>query len=178
SYGEARFSIVFNGEIYNYRERRSQLSGLGHHFVSDSDTEVLIAAWAQWGKSCLPRLMGMFAFAIMDRSNRTLTCVRDAFGIKPLFYTNREIKAFYFASEIPALLELMPGKPRLNWQRSYDYMVHGDYDSTVESFFDGVVHLQPGHLVTVDLVSGEAGEPVCWWTPKIQESAEVDFDEA
>lgn len=177
-YAEHRFSIVFNGEIYNYRELRSQLKGLGYHFTSDSDTEVLVASWAQWGRACLPRLVGMFAFAVLDRLTCTLTCVRDAFGIKPFFYTNEKINGFYFASEVAALLELMPSKPRLNWQRSYDYLVHGDYDSTAECFFDGIVHLLPGHLVTVDLALGVASEPVCWWIPNIQESKDADFDEA
>jgi asparagine synthase (glutamine-hydrolysing) len=68
-----RYVMVFNGEIYNYRELRQELSGLGYVFLTESDTEVLIAAWAQWGTDCLPRLIGMFAFVIFDRENETIT---------------------------------------------------------------------------------------------------------
>ena len=78
-----RYSIVFNGEIYNYRELRKELLTLGQSFVSDSDTEVLLASWITWGERCLHLLRGMFAFVVFDRKLGTLTCVRDAFGIKP-----------------------------------------------------------------------------------------------
>jgi asparagine synthase (glutamine-hydrolysing) len=159
---DKRLSIVFNGEIYNYRELRAELQGLGHGFVSDSDTEVLLAAWAQWGRACLERLAGMFAFVVLDRQAGTLTCVRDAFGIKPFFYA-AEGGEFYFASEMPALKELLPRKPALDWQRAYDYLVHGDYDSGPRTFFEGVSHLLPGHLFTVDLQARRVGEPHRWW---------------
>ena len=115
---DGRWAIVFNGEIYNYRELRDELRILGHQFVSDSDTEVLLAAWAQWGAAVLPRLTGMFAFALLDKERGQLTCARDAFGIKPFFYA-ADRPGFVFASELPALLRLLPGKPELNWQRAY-----------------------------------------------------------
>ncbi len=148
---DGRWAIVFNGEIYNYRELRTELQALGHRFTSDSDTEVLLAAWAQWGSTCLPRLAGMFAFVVLDKTTATLTCVRDAFGIKPFFYSTGHEGGcgFAFASELPALLPLLPGKPRLNWQRAYDYLVHGDYDSTPDTFYAGVHHLPPGHWLRV-----------------------------
>ena len=80
-----RFSLVFNGEIYNYLELRTELKKLGVVFSTHSDTEVLLAAWERWGESCLRRLTGMFAFVVFDRESGTLTCVRDGCGIKPLF---------------------------------------------------------------------------------------------
>lgn len=174
---DKRFSIVFNGEIYNYRELRTELQGLGHCFVSDSDTEVLLAAWIRWGQACLVRLIGMFAFVVLDRQAGTLTCVRDAFGIKPFFYA-AEGGEFYFASEMPALKELLPSKPALDWQRAYDYLVHGDYDSGPRTFFEGVSHLLPGHLLTVDLQARRIGEPQRWWTPSIVERSDLSFASA
>ncbi|OJV59455.1 MAG: asparagine synthase (glutamine-hydrolyzing) [Burkholderiales bacterium 68-10] len=174
---DGRWVIVFNGEIYNYRELRAELQALGHSFSSDSDTEVLLAAWARWGHTCLPRLAGMFAFAVLDRQSHSLTCVRDAFGIKPFFYSSRA-EGFRFASEVPALLKLLPGKPRLNWQRAYDYLVHGDYDSGPDSFFAGVHHLLPGHWLTVDMSTGQANAPQRWWTPSIEERPGWTFADA
>ena len=174
---DKRFSIVFNGEIYNYRELRADLQDLGHGFVSDSDTEVLLAAWAQWGQACLVRLVGMFAFVVLDQQAGTLTCVRDAFGIKPFFYAAQGGE-FYFASEIPALKELLPSKPALDWQRAYDYLVHGDYDSGPRTFFEGVSHLLPGHLFTVDLQARRIGKSERWWTPNIVERTDLSFASA
>src|SRR5690606_28349805 len=175
---DKRFSIVFNGEIYNYRELRTELQGLGHCFVSDSDTEVLLAAWMQWGQACLVRLIGMFAFVVLDRQAGTLTCVRDAFGIKPFFYAAQGGGEFYFASEMPALKELLPGKPTLDWQRAYDYLVHGDYDSGTGTFFEGIRHLLPGHLFIVDLKGERVAEPERWWAPRIVERTDLSFASA
>ncbi len=174
---DGRWAIVFNGEIYNYRELRAELRTLGHSFTSDTDTEVLLAAWAHWGQTCLPRLTGMFAFAVLDKQNATLTCVRDAFGIKPFFYTAQG-GGFRFASELSALLQLLPGRPELNWQRAYDYLVHGDYDSTPDTFYAGVHHLQPGHWLGVNLATGQPCTPQRWWVPNITERPGWKFNDA
>ncbi|MEI8228315.1 MAG: asparagine synthase (glutamine-hydrolyzing) [Planctomycetota bacterium] len=174
---DSRWAIVFNGEVYNYRELRTELLAMGHSFSSDSDTEVLLAAWAQWGAACLPRLVGMFAFAVLDKTNATLTCVRDAFGIKPFFYAADDGQ-FAFASELPALLELLPRKPALNWQRSYDYLVHGDYDSTPDTFYAGVHHLPPGHWLQINTETGRLTPPQRWWQPQVQERPGWRFDDA
>lgn len=172
-----RYSIVFNGEIYNYKELREELKALGCRFKSDSDTEVLLAAWAAWGAACLPRLRGMFAFAVLDRLSATLTCVRDAFGIKPFFYT-RQSSDFLFASEVPAVLALKSARAKINWQRAYDYLVHGVYDSNEETFFDSVLQLSAGHMLVVDLVGRRVDAPQRWWTPQIAERRNLSFDEA
>ena len=173
-----RFILVFNGEIYNYRELRKDLIGLGHHFKSDSDTEVLLKAWIEWGALCLPRLEGMFAFVIYDQLNKTLTCVRDAFGIKPFFYENCE-NHFLFASEQTAILELKNDAPSANWQRCYDYLVHGDYDTDEDTFVSGVRHLLPGHLLEVNLLNPkEEIKKSCWWSPKIEKTSILSFSQA
>jgi asparagine synthase (glutamine-hydrolysing) len=102
------FTLVFNGEIYNYRELRRALEGQGKVFVTTSDTEVLAAAWEQWGRGCLERIEGMFAFAIWDAASEELTLVRDRFGEKPLFWL-RQPEGLMFASEVPPLVRLTRG---------------------------------------------------------------------
>lgn len=174
---DGRWAIVFNGEVYNYRELRTQLQGMGHSFHTDSDTEVLLAAWSEWGVNCLPRLVGMFAFAVLDKTQATLTCVRDAFGIKPFFYSAADGQ-FAFASELPALLELLPGQPDLNWQRSYDYLVHGDYDSNADTFYEGVHHLESGHWLQINAITGQVTSPQRWWYPVTQEKKGWKFEDA
>ncbi len=174
---DGALSIVFNGEIYNYRELREELRALGFSFVSGSDTEVLLAAWRHWGQGCLRRLVGMFAFVVFDRTQGRLTCVRDAFGIKPFFYT-QEQGSFLFASEVAAIKALKQSKVELDWQRAYDYLVHGDYDSGTRSFFAGVLHLSPGHLLELDLTSGQLGQPQRWWQPSIAERDDLSFAQA
>lgn len=174
---DGRYVIVFNGEIYNYRELREELKAQACRFTSDSDTEVLLAAWAAWGAACLSRLVGMFSFVVLDRDVATLTCVRDAFGIKPFFYT-KENENFLFASEAPPLLTLKSAKAKLNWQQAYDYLVYGNYDSNEETFFEGILQLPAGHLMVVDLAARKAGVPECWWTPRIEERRDLSFDDA
>src|SRR5436853_6475778 len=109
---DGRLVVILNGEIYNYRELREQLTSKGHSFRTRTDTEVLLAAWAEWGENCLPRLNGMFAFALWDESAHTLYLVRDRVGIKPLYYAHldngsgRDVRApsaFVFASEVKSI---------------------------------------------------------------------------
>src|SRR3954453_22869871 len=85
---EGRIAIVFNGEIYNYRELRGHLQSLGHVFETRSDTEVILRAWVQWGRKCVERLHGMFALALWDRREQTLFLTRDRLGEKPLYYAS------------------------------------------------------------------------------------------
>lgn len=174
---DGRWAIVFNGEIYNYRELRHELQALGHIFITETDTEVLLVAWAQWGMLCLPRLAGMFAFAVLDKRNAVLTCVRDAFGIKPFFYSEGS-QSFRFSSELPALLQILGKTPELNWQRVYDYLVHGDYDTSHRTTLAGICQLSPGHLLSVNLDNGKPSTQKRWWEPKIIERSEWKFNDA
>jgi asparagine synthase (glutamine-hydrolysing) len=174
---DGRYAIVFNGEIYNYKELRQELRGLGCQFISESDTEVLLAAWQQWGAGCLTRLTGMFAFAVLDRQMQTLTFARDAFGIKPLFMSTLP-GSLCFASELPALIKLQAGSVRLNHQRAYDYLVHGDYDTQSASFVEGVEQLEPGHWVVYDLATATLQAPIRWWNPSVVQSAKLSFNQA
>lgn len=172
-----RYSLVFNGEIYNYRELRKELVRLGHVFSSDSDTEVLLAAWQEWHIDCLVRLEGMFAFVVYDKQKNILSCVRDGFGIKPFFYDQRPDR-FLFASEQAALSSLRTEGPQPDWQRCYDYLVHADCDSEERTFIDGVKHLQPGHWLELDLSSPQLNEQQCWWRPRTLPSSPLTFAQA
>jgi asparagine synthase (glutamine-hydrolysing) len=174
---DGALAMIFNGEIYNYIELREELRGLGYSFQSQSDSEVLLTAWAAWGRDCLARLDGMFAFAIHDRRLQRLFCARDGFGIKPLFY-HAEPGAFAFASTQQALIALRGKTPRPDVQRCYDYLVHGDYDGEERSFLADVRHLRPGCLIEVDLARGIAHQPERWWQPVVRPAADMSFGSA
>ena len=172
-----RYEIVFNGEIYNYKELRSELKKNGHVFQSNSDTEVLLSAWAEWHIDCLTRLDGMFSFVIYDKKNQTLSCVRDAFGIKPFFYDYTSSR-FVFSSEQSALLAMRKEKICVDWQRSYDYLVHDDYDSQEHTFISGVKHLMPGHWLEINLAVRNEPEPKYWWQPTGKKTSTLSFYDA
>lgn len=174
---DKRYVIVYNGEVYNYKELREELAAAGERFRSDSDTEVLLKAWIRWGSECLLKFKGMFAFVIYDQKENSLSVVRDAFGIKPLFYYLRGT-CFAFASEVPALLAVLPDKPDMNWQRSYDYLRFGDYDTRETTFYKDIKHLMPGHFFVLDLDHPADIEPIRWWYPRIEERPSLSFEEA
>lgn len=172
-----RFVLIFNGEIYNYRELREELKALDYRFHTQTDTEVLLEAWSEWGRDILPKLIGMFSFVIFDKERETLTLVRDAFGIKPLFYTMAG-NLFLFSSELPSLLAFKGGRRELNWQRSYDYLVHGHYDTNEKTFIEGVQHLLPAHTIEFDMKTHHLSEPSLWWNPSFQEDKSLTFEDA
>lgn len=172
-----RHTIVFNGEIYNYRELRQELESSGYSFKTESDTEVLLAAWTSWGLAGLKRLVGMFAFAVYDRADESLTLVRDAFGIKPLFY-HYDAEGLRFASELPALLCLIENKPEIDLQKAYNYLIFGSYDDSEKTFYDGIKHLMPGCSLRIDLNSICVGTQERWWSPSIQERTDLSFKDA
>lgn len=161
-----RYTISFNGEITNYIELRNELRDLGETFVSDSDSEVLLKAWSRWGTHTLTRLEGMFAFAVLDTVERTLTLARDAFGIKPLFFRSGDHR-MAFCSELSGLLPLLGETPRLDWQTSVDYLQWGAYDHTERTFVEGVSQLRPGHYMVLNTASGMLSAPVRFWWPPI-----------
>ncbi|KAA0259600.1 MAG: asparagine synthetase B, partial [Chloroflexi bacterium] len=147
---DGRFTLIFNGEIYNYKELRRELETRGIPFHTNSDTEVLLACWNLWGADCLPRLRGMFAFILLDRQAKKLICVRDPFGIKPVFYSLEE-RNIVIASELSPLLKLIPRKPRLNHKQVLDYLMHDRYDTGDQTFFEGIFQVPPAHLMEINL---------------------------
>jgi asparagine synthase (glutamine-hydrolysing) len=174
---DGRYWIVFNGEIYNYLELRVELEALGHRFRSRSDTEVLLTAYAEWSSEILNRLVGMFAFVILDVQTRKLFLARDFFGIKPLYYTYWR-DGFAFASEIKPLLEL-PGVSRhANVQRLYDYLCHGITDHGGETLFADIRQFLAAHYMEVSLDNPHVAQPARYWQIDLNHKVELSYDEA
>lgn len=157
---DGKFSIVFNGEIYNYREIKSQLEGLGHVFQTNSDTETLLLAYRAWGAQCLERLRGMFAFAILDHSDGSLFIARDRMGIKPLYYAMPEGK-LVFASEIKSILEHPRVNRTVNPSAVDDYLALR-YVPGPQTLIQGIYKLPPAHYMVWR--KGEMSEHR-YWTP-------------
>jgi asparagine synthase (glutamine-hydrolysing) len=158
-----RFWVVFNGEVYNYVELAAELRALGHEFQTTSDTEVLLAAFEEWGDDAPSRLNGEYAFALWDRERRELLCVRDRFGAKPFYYTVAGGR-FRFASEIKALL-IDPEVPRLpNDARVLEFLAYQLVDHTDETLFEGVKQLPPGCVMRVTEEGPAAPAP--YYRPK------------
>jgi asparagine synthase (glutamine-hydrolysing) len=141
---DGRYWIAFNGEIYNYRELRHTLAD--YPYRSQTDTEVLLAAYARWGDACLDRLLGMFAFVIWDARQRRLFAARDRFGVKPLYYHQNSRGTLWIASEIKALHAAgLPAEPDpVSWAT---YLAHGLYDHSDRTFWRDVHALPAGHCL-------------------------------
>ncbi|TMJ14370.1 MAG: asparagine synthase (glutamine-hydrolyzing), partial [Alphaproteobacteria bacterium] len=156
-----RLAITFNGEIYNYREVKAELHKLRHRFTTDSDTEVILAAWAEWGPDCLSRLNGMFAFAIFDEARDCLFLARDRLGVKPLYVADLPDGALIFASELKGLLAhpLLRREPDPNALE--DYLAYG-YVPDDACMVAGVRKLAAGSYLLVDRRAGTSREAV-WW---------------
>jgi asparagine synthase (glutamine-hydrolysing) len=143
-----RYRLVYNGEIYNYRELRSELESLGHRFHSGTDTEVVLSAFRQWGERSVERFNGMWAFALWDSEQRSLFCSRDRLGIKP-FYFRRDGSRFIFGSELREFA-VAAGRPRPNLRIVRDFIEFGTLDHVSETFFEGIEKLPPGTSATLD----------------------------
>jgi asparagine synthase (glutamine-hydrolysing) len=174
---DGRFHIVFNGAIYNFAELRRELEALGWSFRTDCDTEVLLAAYAQWGQSCLPRLRGMFAFAVWDSVERTLVVARDPFGIKPLYYARTVAGQVVFASELNGLLASRVVAPEIDLSAVGDYLAWFSVPAP-RTIYRGVSNLPPGYLLELEA----NGSCVIrrWWRrpaprPELAAGSEVEF---
>lgn len=144
--------IVFNGEIYNFSEIRPELEKRGHKFSSNTDTEVIIHAYEEWGCDCVERFNGMWAFAIYDKAKSCLFLSRDRFGVKPLYYYH-DARGLIFSSEIKGILQ--HGVPRNpNDKAVYDYLAMGFVDHSPETFFKGIFRLIPGGSMVYDISKG------------------------
>ena len=158
--GSGRYVITYNGEIYNYRELRAELEKLGHRFRSQSDTEVLVNAWAEWGVAALQRLNGMFALAIWDSRERTLTLARDRYGIKPLYYASAD-NALLFGSEAKALLAHPALGVALDREALLEYLTFQNL-FTDRTLFRGVRLLPAGSYLVATAATPPAA-PVRYW---------------
>jgi asparagine synthase (glutamine-hydrolysing) len=141
--------ITYNGEVYNYLELRAELSARGYRFLSGTDTEVILAAYREWGLAAPHHFNGMFAFAIWDVPRQRLFCARDRFGVKPFYYVQRQ-GFLAFASEIKALLAHPQVQRCARPQAIYDYLVNGAIVEGQQTFFEGIQQLRGGHALTLD----------------------------
>ena len=162
---DGQILIIFNGEIYNFQETRRELEALGHRFRTNSDTEVILYAWLEYGEACVHRLRGMFAFAILDQRTRSLFLARDRLGVKPLHYAELPTGEVIFGSELKALL-VHPGLARtLDPTAIEDYFAYG-YIPDPKCVLAGVKKLPAGHTLTL-----RQGRPV----PAPSRYWDVDF---
>jgi asparagine synthase (glutamine-hydrolysing) len=144
--GDGRHALVYNGELYNYREIRQELTDAGVAFRGDSDTEVVLAAWLHWGPDCLHRFNGMFAFAVADLASGELFAARDRFGIKPLHYAMAG-GALLFASEVKAITAALPEPPAFRHEKLAELLL---YREAIRSDLLADIHaLEPGHALTL-----------------------------
>ena len=155
-----RYSITFNGEIYNYRVIRTELERIGIRFRTKSDTEVLLYAYITWGSECLQRLNGMFAFAVWDDFDKRLFLARDRMGEKPLYYSRLAGGGLVFASELKAL-RLHPMVSRRINPRAVSQFLSLNYVLGDECIIEGVQKLPPAHYLIVE--SGKSNVPLCYW---------------
>jgi len=149
-------AVVFNGEIYNFKQLAGSLRGAGHRFATRSDTEVLVRAWEEFGPSCVERLRGMFAFALFDRRRRRLFLARDRVGKKPLYYATGPT-GVAFASEIKALAAGGWVEPALNIEALGEYAAYGN-TLGARTIYHNVRRLLPGHFMELP-VGGDSAEP-------------------
>jgi asparagine synthase (glutamine-hydrolysing) len=138
--------LVFNGEIYNYKELRDELRGKGHRFDTEGDAEVLLHAWAEWGETAFERLNGMFAFAIWDEFAQRLTLATDPFGEKPLYYSHREGE-LVFASEVKAIFQAEAAPVSPNEDALAAYIARGAMPEAPETFFAGIARMPGAHVL-------------------------------
>jgi asparagine synthase (glutamine-hydrolysing) len=146
---DGRYVIVYNGEIYNFIELRQELVSKGYVFKGNSDSEVLLKSYIEWGEACLNRLNGMWAFAIYDKLTKKTFAARDRYGVKPFYYYS-DGSQFIFASEIPPILKVLKHKQRPNDQVIFDFLVFNRTDQTEETFFEGIKKLKHGCQLSID----------------------------
>ncbi|HMW97320.1 MAG TPA: asparagine synthase (glutamine-hydrolyzing) [Flavobacteriales bacterium] len=158
---DGRFTIIYNGEIFNYIELREELRAKGHVFRTGTDTEVLLAAYAEWGRDMLHRLNGMWAFILLDVKERALFCARDRYGIKP-FYHCADGDRILIASDPTAILAVLGRKPLPDHGAILNFLAFNRTDQDAGSFFQGITKLPHGHFARIDL-GRPAIDPERWY---------------
>jgi asparagine synthase (glutamine-hydrolysing) len=172
---EKKYAIIYNGEIYNFNDVKDELNKIGYKFVTNSDTEVIIQAYKEWGYDCLKKFKGMFAFAIYDMKKEILFLARDHAGIKPLFYF-MDKERFIFSSTISALLlHDIVRKPNRAMIR--DYLLYNITDHSEETFFTGIKRFPKGHYAIYKLKT-KSIEFHKWWEIKFTNDYPGTYDDA
>ncbi|MFN2615280.1 MAG: asparagine synthase (glutamine-hydrolyzing), partial [Actinomycetota bacterium] len=168
---DGRVQLVFNGEVYNFRELRADLEKTGHTFRTDCDTEAIVHAYEEWGPDCFTRFNGMWAVGILDlRAEPKLVLGRDHFGIKPLHWA-RAGDRILFASEIKAILQDDSFEAKPNEQLLYEYLIKGLHDHTGETFFEGVHQVRAATYVEID---PRGVREHTYWEPSLGTGARAD----
>ena len=166
--------VVFNGEIYNYKEIKEELINKGHLFKTQADTEVLVHGYEEYGPDVVQKLRGMYAFAIWNRKKKELFIARDIFGIKPLFYTETKDGDFVFGSEIKSLLKFPNVKKEFNPEALESYLSF-QYSVLPETFFKGIYRLSPAHCI---IWKDGQMDIKRYWKPEFKPDENISFDEA
>ncbi len=172
---DRKIVITFNGEIYNHMELREELIAKGHIFANNSDTEVLIHAYEEYGRDMLNRLRGMFAFVIWDSEKETIFAARDFFGIKPFYYTVTDDGHLIYASEIKSILAHPSYKKEVNPVALENYLTF-QYSVLEETFFKGIFKLMPAHCMTYNVKNGELNIER-YWEPVFEPDNSKSLDE-
>src|SRR5215471_17581355 len=168
--------VVFNGEIYNFKQLMAELVALGYHFQTRSDTEVIVHAWEEWGEACLDRFNGMFAFALWDARAETLFLARDRLGEKPLYYSVLADGRLLFASELKSLTLCPEIDRRLDPQAIEDFFAYG-YIPDPRSIYRSLKKVGPAHCLLVRR-GGPPPEPRSYWDVRFVDSASIRREEA
>lgn len=179
-YLNGRYSITFNGEIYNYLELRADLIKNGYIFKSNSDTEVLLALYDFKKEACLEDLDGMFAFAIVDNVEKNVFCARDRFGEKPFFYHHIPGKLFVFASEMKAIWSTGVSKDT-NLKMLFNFLAFGNVENASnksETFYSGILRLENSFFLKIDLNKLSIAKKQYWTLKKINRNTTISFEEA
>lgn len=169
---DGRFTIIYNGETYNYRQLREELTAAGYTFTTETDTEVVLKGFAHWGTAVFDRMNGMWGLAIWDRDEQRLVLSRDHFGIKPL-YIARVGDDVLFSSELKGILasDLIEAKP--NERSIYRYLRFRIHEDSRETFFQGIERVSPGEMVTIDS-AGVRFEPHTRFVDELREAAQLN----
>ncbi len=177
--GDTGLWIVYNGAVYNFLELRDRLAGMGYEFRSQTDTEVILAAYDAWGESCLEKFNGMWAFVLIDTKSGVVFAARDRFGIKPLYVYESSGRYLAFASEIKQFTVLPEWKARLCPQRGYDFLAHGLFDHTRQTLFQGVNQLRGGESLMVSLKTPHRRDINVWYSlPEAEKPVSASLAEA
>ena len=169
-------AVIFNGEIYNYQSLVAELTSLGHHFRTRSDTEAIVHAWEQWGEDCVLRFRGMFAFALWDRTRETLFLARDRLGVKPLYYAPLADGRLVFGSELKSLMAHHGWSRDLEPCAVEDYFALG-YVPEPRTIFTGALKLPPGHTLTL-MRNAPVPAPREYWDVRFTLDNPIETDDA
>lgn len=175
---DGRYRISYNGEVYNYCELRKELEALGNVFQTDTDTEVVLQSFSQWGIDSLNMFTGMFSMAIHDDMENRLYLIRDHFGIKPLFYSYNSDNVLFFSSELSTLLSFPHISHSISKQRVYDYLLFSDYDSKEETMVDDVYNVLPGHYLVIDTLDARIIDKKRYWNLDVNKQTKLNYSDA